>query len=113
MQQIEKTRNYGMFKFLIGNRPLRKPALRKLKLAIEYDNQLGIHPIIVNNNLEVIDGQHRLEVAKELGVDIYYIKSDSVKDDHLISCNVNQLQFDCANYIEFFAIKHATRKLSR
>lgn len=105
MEQIEKTKEYDKFKLLKGNRPLDRYHLKKLKESIEKDNRLNLHPIIVNENYEVIDGQHRLETAKQLGIDIFFIKSNTVCDDHLIICNVNQKSFDVENYIDFFAIK--------
>lgn len=105
MDQINKTKDYSIFKYLTGNRPLNKSHLKKLKLSIEKNNCLNLHPIVVNDNFEIIDGQHRLECAKQLGVEIFFIKSDNVSDDHLIECNVNQKSFECENYIDYFAIK--------
>jgi len=105
MEQVQHTKEYANFKYLIGNRPLNRSHLKKLKQSIEKSNHLNLHPIIVNNNFEVIDGQHRLQCAKDLGVDIFFIKSDKVADEHLIECNVNQKSFECENYIEFYAIK--------
>ena len=105
MQQIVMTKDYGIFKKMDGNRHLDRYHLKKLKAAIEGDNQLDVHPIIVNKDYYVIDGQHRLEAAKELGYDIYYIKSDTVTDLHVIGGNVNQKSFEVENYIDYFAIK--------
>ncbi len=105
MEQVEKTNEYSKFKYLTGNRPLNRSHLKKLKTSIETNNHLNLHPIIVNQNFEVIDGQHRLECARQLGVEVFYIKSDQIKDEHLIDCNVNQKGFECENYIEFFAVK--------
>jgi len=105
MNQVEKTINHGIFKLLTGNRPIDRYHLKKLKESVEKNNQLNLHPIIVNQNFEVIDGQHRLEAAKQLGFEIFYIKSDSINDEHLIECNVNQKSFDVENYIDYFAIK--------
>lgn len=105
MKQIQKTLNYSIFKKLSGNRPLDGSHLKKLKTSIKNDNQLSLHPIIVNNLFEIIDGQHRLKSAEDLGVEIYYIVSDSVKEGHLIDCNVNQKSFQVENYIEYFSIK--------
>lgn len=105
MEQVEKTKDYDKFKLLTGNRPVDRYHLKKLKISIEKNNHLNLHPIIVNNNFEVIDGQHRLQAAKDLQVDIFYIKSEDIQDDHLIDCNVNQKSFDVENYIDFFAVK--------
>jgi hypothetical protein len=105
MEQVEKTKDYSKFKYLDGNRPIEKHHLRKLKASIEKDNHLNLHPIIVNEGFFVIDGQHRLEVAKLLGIEIFYIKSNKINDLHLIECNVNQKSWEIENYIDFFAIK--------
>lgn len=105
MEQVEKTKEYDKFKYLTGNRPINRSHLRKLKTSIETNNHLNLHPIIVNQNYEVIDGQHRLECARQIGCDVFYIKSEAIKDEHLIDCNVNQKSFDVENYIDFFAIK--------
>ncbi len=105
MNQIEKTKEYSKFKHLKGNRPIQKYHLKKLKQSIEKDNCLNLHPIIVNKNFEIIDGQHRLEVAKQLDLDIFFIQSESVKDEHFIEGNVNQKSLEVENYIDYFAIK--------
>jgi len=105
MLQIQSTKDYSMFKKMEGNRHLDKFHLKKLCSAIEKDNQLDVHPIIVNKELYVIDGQHRLEAAKALGLNIFYIQSDTVTDLHVIDGNVNQKSFEVENYIDYFAIK--------
>jgi len=105
MEQVQKTNDYNIFNILSGNRPIDKYHLKKLKQSIEKSNHLNLHPIIVNQNFEVIDGQHRLQAAKELACEIFYIKSDVVAEDHLIDCNVNQKSFEVENYINYFAVK--------
>jgi hypothetical protein len=105
MSQIQKTTDYQIFKKMDGNRHLELYHLKKLSAAIQKDNQLNVHPIIVNKDFYVIDGQHRLEVAKSLGLEIFYIQSDTVTDLHVIDGNVNQKSFEVENYIDYFAIK--------
>ena len=47
MQKIQSTQNYEMFTKLKGNK--FSPSLaRKLQRSIAKDNQLELHPIIVN-----------------------------------------------------------------
>jgi hypothetical protein len=105
MEQVQSTKDYNIFNLLPGNRPVDRYHIKKLKSSIEKNNHLNLHPIIVNQNFEVIDGQHRLEAAKQLGVDVFYIKSDVINDEHLIECNVNQKSFEVENYIDYFAVK--------
>jgi hypothetical protein len=108
MSQLQNTKDYEQFKFLSGNRPIDRYHLKKLKGSIEKSNRLDLHPIIINQNNEIIDGQHRYIVAKELGLQLFYIKSDTIEDLHLIECNFNQKAFEVENFIHFFAIKEKT-----
>ena len=105
MQVIESTKDYAKFKILTGNRKIDKYHLRKLKESIQKDNRLNLHPIIVNKDNEIIDGQHRLKAASDLNVEIFFIKSESVNDEHLIDCNVNQKSWEVENYIDYFSNK--------
>lgn len=65
-----------MFKKVKGNRAIQKSHLRRLILSIETNNLLSVNPIIVNKDMEVVDGQHRLEAARFLGVPVFYVVSD-------------------------------------
>lgn len=69
---IYKTTNYSMFKKLSGNRGITSAGLNKVKNSIAKN---GYHPfpITVNEKMEVVEGQHRLAVAEELGLPILYI----------------------------------------
>lgn len=76
---IEHTRDYSQFKKITGNREVKLAHVKKLMTAIESDPEtVKFNPIIVNENMEVIDGQHRLEALRLLakkGLDqpAYYI----------------------------------------
>lgn len=69
--RIYKSTNYDKFKYVVGQREITKN--NALEKVITENNLLDCCPMIVNENFEVIDGQHRLEVAKKHGLPIYYI----------------------------------------
>lgn len=71
VMSIYHTKEYGKFKHLNGNRGIVKPHLKRLKLSIE--KKYLFSPILVNEKHEIIDGQHRFEICKELGLPIYYL----------------------------------------
>lgn len=71
--EIKSTKNYKLFKTVRGNRRINDNHLRNLTTSIMHKNMLAVNPIIVNRNMEVIDGQHRLEVAKNSDLDIFYV----------------------------------------
>lgn len=75
MYQIETTEDYQSFKRIKGNRKINKAHVNKLTTAFAEDPQvIEYNPIVVNENMEVIDGQHRLEAIKKLKLPVYYKK---------------------------------------
>lgn len=76
-----------MFRFLDGNREVNRTHLKNLIESIEQNNMLAANPIVINENREVIDGQHRLKAAEALGVPIYYtvVKPSSLSEVHLLN----------------------------
>lgn len=69
--QVYKTYDYSKFKTLKGNREISKANLGKLLRS--FDSRTLITIIIVNKNLEIIDGQHRFETCKIRRLPVYYI----------------------------------------
>lgn len=70
---VYSSRDYDSFKIINFNRELSKSNLQRLRTLTEKEFKLHMFPIIVSTNLEIIDGQHRFHVAKEMGAPIYYI----------------------------------------
>lgn len=68
---IYTTKDYSKFKHIDGNRSVVKPHLKRLMASIKSNYLFS--PILVNEKHQIIDGQHRFEAAKELGLPIYYI----------------------------------------
>ena len=90
MTQIKNTRDYSLFKSITGNRDLNKSHVKRLLLIFgERPQKLQWVPILVNENHEVIDGQHRLEAAKKLEVPVYYrvIKGLTLEDCQALNSN--------------------------
>ena len=87
------TIEYNQFKSIKGNRAVSPPHVRSIIESITEHNYLFEFPISVTNDLEVIDGQHRLEAAKQLGKMIWYRKIDikgdtAIRDIQLINTAV-------------------------
>jgi len=74
--QILNTSDYSLFKRISGNRVVNKAHVKKLAQSIAEDTELSAYvPVIVNDKMQVIDGQHRLEALKTLKLPIYYVKA--------------------------------------
>jgi hypothetical protein len=104
--KILKTHDYSIFKTVNFNRDKSKKHIRDVIKIIKKENLLHLHPILVNNDMEVIDGQHRLEAAKELGLEIFYIQSD-LSYEHILSSNLIQKNASLNDVIKFYALKDA------
>lgn len=87
---IQETTNYGKFKTIRGNRPLNRKYLTRLAESIRENNMLPENPIMVNSEMKVIDGQHRLKVAEILNIPIYYIvlQTGSLREVQQLNTNV-------------------------
>lgn len=80
MTKILVTNNYTIFKTMPGNRPKVESHIRKLVKAMDEKPYLtNLHPILVNEKYEVIDGQHRLEALKRLNKPVHYIKGQDLR----------------------------------
>ncbi len=83
--EVKTTNTYSIFNKVIGNRELDKNNLQRIKNSI---NEIGLQmPILVNKTNSIIDGQHRLQAAKELKIPVTYIISKDTAED-----NIDQLQ---------------------
>jgi hypothetical protein len=88
---IQKTREYDKFNFRVDNREaINQAHVARLKESISARNLLEFRPIIVNVQMEILDGQHRLLAAKGLGVDIYYQVEEELRPEDIIALNVSK-----------------------
>lgn len=69
--QVLRTSEYNLFKRIAGNRAINTAHVGRLKESMKKEDLMI--PIIVNSKKEVIDGQHRLQARRELGLPVYYI----------------------------------------
>jgi len=104
--EILKTFDHSIFKSITSNREVDDRHVKRLVKAIRAKNMLNINPIIVNSNFEVIDGQHRLEAAREIGgIYIYYVIDDRVNKGDIGALNSNAKNWTVMDYINYFTIE--------
>lgn len=99
---IKQTKDYAIFSFKEKNRDLNNTNINRLVQSISQRNLLEHRPITVDENLQVIDGQHRLEAAKRLSVPIYYQVVNESKDEDMYLLNANQKSWESLDYLNFF-----------
>ncbi len=72
--EVKQTTDYGQFKYLIGNRSVNKKHVQELIKSFEKTPELAnLRPILVNENLEIIDGQHNLQASEALKRLVSYV----------------------------------------
>ena len=98
--KVFETKNYGMFKRLEGNRDLTS-----VNKIIDSINSVGyiLNPIIVNEKMEVIDGQNRVEALRKLGLPVHYymVKGATVRTAR--SLNLGRSNWKPLDYVKSYA----------
>jgi hypothetical protein len=101
---MKSTKDYSIFKDFSSNREVDPKHVARLMRAIERKNLLHVNPIIVDTQMRVIDGQHRLAAAAILKVEIFYIESEVNRGDISI-LNSNQKNWRAIDYINYYTIE--------
>ncbi|MFA6057269.1 MAG: ParB N-terminal domain-containing protein [Taibaiella sp.] len=105
VEGCDYTINYDQFKHLATNRPVDRAHVVQLVKRITKKNLLHLNPILVNREMEIIDGQHRLEAAKFLKLPIYFTVDGSVSQDDIADMNSAKKNWQLADYLNFYANK--------
>lgn len=102
VNQVYKTNDLSIFKQIDGNRVLNLQHVKRLSQSISKYG-MKCNPILVNEDLEVIDGQHRLESAKQSNSFIYYIIVDGYSLNEVHTLNLNQKNWNKKDFMEGYA----------
>lgn len=100
--KVYKTNDLSIFKTLEGNRSVEDARVKKIYNSMVKNGYVH-SPIIVNENMEVIDGQGRLQALRALGLPVEYVvfKGMTVKD--CIVLNVYNTSWTLMDYVESYA----------
>lgn len=94
---IYKTEDYNIFNFLGGNRNVNLKNANKIIISMKKN--FIINPIIVNENYEIIDGQHRFYAEKELGLPVYYIMNKGLGLKECQELNSNSKTWSSSDFL--------------
>ncbi len=100
--KLYKSKDYSKFKNLEYNRNIDKNHVERLKDKLSARNDLHLKPIIVTPDKQIIDGQHRFQAAKELGVEVYYLIDYDFEAEKLIIHNTSQKDWTCGDSFKHF-----------
>lgn len=89
------TTNYSRFGTIEGNRRVSRRHVKELKRLIRTNGNLNEKfPIKVNSRMEILDGQHRFEALKELGLPIVYEIVDGANINTVRAINLGNKNWD-------------------
>jgi hypothetical protein len=102
VNKVYRTNDLSIFKSIDGNRVPNLQHIRRLSASVE---QYGMkcNPIIVNESFEVIDGQHRLAAAREVGTFVYYIMINGYTLREVHTLNLNQKNWTKKDFMNGYA----------
>lgn len=100
VSHVLETNNYDLFKTIKGNRIINRSHVAKLKKSMKINYLLS--PIIVNERMEIIDGQHRYTSAKELKLPIRYIVVHGYGLEEVQSLNQNTSNWKNIDFLEAY-----------
>jgi len=100
--EIKQTTNYKIFKRMRGNREIFLPNIKNIGLSMERKNLLSVNPIIVNKNMEVVEGQHRLYIAQQNNLPIFYFQTEADIND-VIALNTASKNWTVIDFAKSYA----------
>lgn len=101
---LQNTKDYSIFKKLEGNRSVVNKRVNKIIASIQNVGYIT-SPLIVNEKMEVIDGQGRLEALEQLKMPVEYIIHPGIGINECIAMNINQGNWSLKDYIESYATR--------
>lgn len=102
--KIQTSKDYKAFRRIKGNREIKKAHVNKLRTAIEGDPQvIEYNPILVNEKMEIIDGQHRFEAIKQLNLPVHYQTVQGLTLENVQALNSNTKSWTPNDYAYAYA----------
>lgn len=108
IEALKKTSDYSRFTFMKGQRPVN---INTTECRVLVDSMceygfLPAYPLMVRPNgaagkFVIVDGQHRFTVAKELGLEVYYVVDQTSID--VTKINKTQRQWKTIDYAHRWA----------
>ncbi len=99
---LQITDEYGRFNHIGANRNVDPRHVKSIKNSIKEHGVL-INPVLVNGNMQIVDGQHRFQACKELKKPVYYLDIGDYGIKEVQALNLSQKNWTQKDYAESFA----------
>lgn len=101
INEVKRTKDYSIFKFHGQNRGINPNHVRKLKRSILENGWLNGSLIVIDGKGNVIDGQHRLMAAKEVGSSVDYVVEKKATVDSIRMLNTNAKNWNIIDHLKY------------
>ena len=107
MHVVYGTTEYSKFNLIKGNRGITDAHVNAIVNNIVNDmDLLRYNPILVNKNMGVLDGQHRLLAAQKAGVHVWYnVAPDDINLVTIANLN-NGNKWNPKNFVSLYAVSN-------
>jgi hypothetical protein len=107
MHTVYGTTEYSKFSLIKGNRGITDAHVNAIVHNIVNDmDLLRYNPILVNKNMGVLDGQHRLLAAQKAGVHVWYnVAPDDINLVTIANLN-NGNKWNPKNFVSLYAVSN-------
>jgi len=100
--RVYKTKDYKKFKRVKGNRDMSLAQIQKLVRSTNEEDLSASLPVIVNEKMEVVDGQHRIQAAKKRDKHVHYIVVEGADLNTVQLLNSNTKSWGINDYIRSY-----------
>ena len=95
--------NYNLFSILECNREINEKQVNKLKKLIAKNGYLPSSFVLVDEFFNIVDGQHRFEAQKELGLPIKTMVIEGLSIEHMRLLNTANKNWGNEEFIRHYA----------
>lgn len=100
--KVYRTSNYKIFKYLTGNRNVDMSRVNKVMDSINANGYI-LNPIVVNEKMEIIDGQARRVALEQLGMPVDYVVAYGAGVMECVALNRYSTTWGLMNYVKSHA----------
>lgn len=104
--EIQQTKDYSKFDTITGNRNINEKKVSRICADIQDGlNLLPYCPVMVyeaNGKLNLVDGQHRFNVSKKLGLPVYYVVCQEISLQQIATINSKQDKWTARDFLKCY-----------
>jgi sulfur transfer complex TusBCD TusB component (DsrH family) len=102
-EKILKTKDYSLFQVFKFNRPVNEGLVKRIMESIKEIGYMEGKPVLVDEEMAIIDGQHRFTACERLGIEVPYVMTSVDPQKEIIHLNANQVHWKMADYVHTWA----------